>query len=178
MIALEIKTIGNAATVTLPPQALALLNAKVGDTLYLIAVPEGVLLSPYSPELTRQMRAAEEIMREDKDVLRDICADGFSLDDKRKPQPDKSDLPDILTRWRALRAQGHDAEAERKRTEQSFLVPKAEIAGNDYDLSINRYEEVEDETMEYDPPALILERLARLEEELAEERKELAEMLQ
>ena len=26
---------------------------------------------------------------------------------------------------------------------QSFLVPKAEIAGNDYDLSINRYKEVE-----------------------------------
>jgi type I restriction enzyme M protein len=107
----------------------------------------------------------------------DMRADGFSLDDKRTPQPDKSDLPDILARWRALRGQGRDAETERKRTEQSFLVPKAEIAGNDYDLSINRYKEVEYEAVEYDPPQMILERLARLDEEIAEGRRELAKML-
>ncbi|MEA1049536.1 class I SAM-dependent DNA methyltransferase [Lamprobacter modestohalophilus] len=108
----------------------------------------------------------------------DMRADGFSLDDKRSPQPDKSDLPDILARWQALRAQGQDAEAERKRTEQSFLVPKAEIAGNDYDLSINRYKEVEYEAVEYDPPAVILERLARLDAEIAEGREALEALLQ
>ncbi|MBT9314550.1 type I restriction-modification system subunit M [Leptothoe spongobia] len=46
----------------------------------------------------------------------DMQADGFSLDDKRTEQPDKSDLPDILERW-----QKWAAEAERQRTEQSFL---------------------------------------------------------
>ena len=46
-------------------------------------------------------------------------------------------------------------------------MPKAEIAGNDYDLSINRYKEVEYEAVEYDPPTVILERLAVLEEEIA-----------
>jgi type I restriction enzyme M protein len=107
----------------------------------------------------------------------DMQADGFSLDDKRTPQPDKSDLPDILSagqRWQAVPT--GDAETERKRTDQSFLVPKAEIAGNDYDLSINRYKEVEYEAVEYDPPKVILERLARLEEEIAEGRRELEEM--
>ena len=73
MIALEIKTIGNAATVTLPPEALALLHAKAGDTLYLSETPEGVLLSSDSTELTRQMQIAEEIMREDQDVLRELA---------------------------------------------------------------------------------------------------------
>ncbi|MCF7978745.1 MAG: SAM-dependent DNA methyltransferase, partial [Chromatiaceae bacterium] len=77
----------------------------------------------------------------------------------------------------ALRAQGQDAEAERKRTEQSFLVPKAEIAGNDYDLSINRYKEVEYEAVEYDPPAVILQRLAKLDEEIAEGRQALEALL-
>jgi len=99
-------------------------------------------------------------------------SDGFSLDDKRTPQPEKSDLQDILTRWR-----NRDAEAERKRTEQSFMVSKAEIAGNDYDLSINRYKEVEYEAVDYDPPQVILERLAKLEEEIAEGRKELEGLL-
>ena len=102
----------------------------------------------------------------------DMQSDGFSLDDKRTAQPDKSDLPDILQRWRNL-----GGEAERKRTEQSFLVPKAEIAENDYDLSINRYKEVEYEAVEYDPPLVILKRLAELEEEIAKGREELVGML-
>jgi len=92
----------------------------------------------------------------------DMQADGFSLDDKRAPQLDKSDLPDILTRW-----QNRDVEAARARTDQSFLVPKSEIAGNDYDLSINRYKEVVYEAVAYDPPKVILQRLAQLEDEIA-----------
>jgi type I restriction enzyme M protein len=102
----------------------------------------------------------------------DMRADGFSLDDKRSPQPDKSDLPDILLRW-----QTRDADADRPRTAQSFLVPKDEIAENDYDLSINRYKEVEYEAVEYDSPGVILDRLATLEAEIAQGRKELQGLL-
>ena len=102
----------------------------------------------------------------------DMRADGFSLDDKRSPQPETSDLPDILARW-----QNRAAETERKRTDQSFLVPGAEIVGNDYDLSINRYKEVEYEAVHHDPPRVILQRLARLEEEIAAGRKELEGLL-
>ena len=85
----------------------------------------------------------------------DMQADGYSLDDKRTPQPEKSDLADILARW-----QNREVERKRQRTDQSFLVPKTEITGNDYDLSINRYKEVEYEAVEYDPPMVIMERLA------------------
>ena len=102
----------------------------------------------------------------------DMRADGFSLDDKRSPQPETSDLPDILARW-----QNRAAETERQRTDQSFLVPGAEIVGNDYDLSINRYKEVEYEAVHHDPPRVILQRLARLEEEIAAGRKELEGLL-
>ena len=101
-----------------------------------------------------------------------VEADGFSLDDKRTPQPDKTDLPELLARW-----QNREHEGERKRTEKSFLVPREEIAGNDYDLSINRYKEVEYEAVEYESPKVILERLAKLEEEISEGRKELGAML-
>ena len=94
--------------------------------------------------------------------------DGYSLDDKRTPQPEKSDLGDILARW-----QDREAERKRARTDQSFLVPRAEIAGNGYDLSLNRYKELEYEAVEYDPPKVIFERLAVLEAEIAEGRLEL-----
>jgi type I restriction enzyme M protein len=110
----------------------------------------------------------------------DMKQDGFSLDDKRTPQPDKSDLPDILARWKRLgivdRGSKSD-EAKRKRTDQSFLVPKAEIVANGYDLSLNRYKEVVHETVEHDSPKKILTRLAKLEEEITKGRKELEGML-
>ncbi len=102
----------------------------------------------------------------------DMQADGYSLDDKRTPQPDKSDLPDILSRW-----QNREGEAARKRTDRSFLVPKADIAGNDYDLSINRYKEVVYEAVEHDPPKVILERMAQLEVEIAKGRIQLEGLL-
>jgi type I restriction enzyme M protein len=83
-------------------------------------------------------------------------ADGWSLDDKRAPlladellgvnparalseaEHAKNNLPDVLARWRLK----DGAERQRARTDQSFCVPQAEIAGNGFDLSINRYKEV------------------------------------
>ena len=62
----------------------------------------------------------------------DMKADGFSLDDKRSEIAD-NDIPDIIERFHNL-----EQEADRQRTEQSFFVPKQEIADNDYDLSINK----------------------------------------
>jgi len=101
----------------------------------------------------------------------DMQADGFSLDDKRTEQ-DKNDLPDILARWKKRTGEG-----KRKRTEQSFLVPKSEIAENDYDLSINRYKEVVYEVVEYLPPKDILAIIAKLDGEIEKGRKELEGML-
>ena len=102
----------------------------------------------------------------------DMKADGYSLDDKRTPQPDKTDIPDILKRW----ADAAD-EFDRPRTAQSFMVPKEDLIANDYDLSLNRYKEVEHEAIEHESPKVILDRLAELEAEIAKGRAELEEML-
>jgi type I restriction enzyme M protein len=102
----------------------------------------------------------------------DMKADGYSLDDKRTQQPEKSDLSDILERWR-----NREDEADRERTDQSFLVSKSEIAENEYDLSINRYKEIEYEEVEYDPPKVILARLSQLESEISEGLAELEDQL-
>ena len=90
----------------------------------------------------------------------EMRADGLSLDDKRQPV-DANDLPDLLARWR-----DRENEGKRERTAQSFTVPKEEIAAEGYDLSFNRYREVEYEAVEYEPPAKILADLRALEEEI------------
>jgi len=106
----------------------------------------------------------------------DMQADGFSLDDKRTPlNPDKhetNNIPDIIRRWQNLKG-----ETKRKRIEQSFLVTKEEIAGNGYDLSINRYKEIVYEEMAYDPPKKILAELKTLEDEIQKGLVELEGML-
>ena len=68
-------------------------------------------------------------------------------------------------------------EAQRNRTDQSFLVPKAEIAGNDYDLSINRYKQVVYAEVKHESPKVILAELMKLEEEIVRGMKELEGML-
>ncbi|MBL8207521.1 MAG: SAM-dependent DNA methyltransferase [Blastocatellia bacterium] len=108
----------------------------------------------------------------------DVQADGFSLDDKRTPFPDQTkhannNLPDVLARWR-----NRAAEQTRLRTDQSFLVPKAEIVEKNYDLSINRYKEVVYQEVQYDPPQQILSELAELEREIQSGITELQGMLQ
>ena len=105
----------------------------------------------------------------------DMHADGFSLDDKRTPLPNdhvNNNLPDILARWR-----NREGEQDRQRTDQSFRVPKHEIAANDYDLSINRYKQIVYEEMSYAPPLQILDELEQLEREIQQGMAELRGML-
>lgn len=109
----------------------------------------------------------------------DVQADGFSLDDKRAPVK-ANDLPDVLKRWAALRGddeQAAKAERERARTEQSFCVPKSEIAEQGYDLSLNRYKEIQYEEVEYRSPAEIIAELENLDEQIRISMAELKELL-
>ena len=101
----------------------------------------------------------------------DMKADGFSLDDKRTEMKE-NDIPDIVARFH-----NREGEKERERTEQSFLVPKNEIAQNGYDLSINKYKKVEYVPVEYPSTQEILADLNELEMEITASLAELEEMV-
>jgi type I restriction enzyme M protein len=115
----------------------------------------------------------------------------------------KNNLPDILARWRTMhplippgeeregvRGNGkrsmplaaedgstYGGEYARKRTEQSFLVPKADIATQGYDLSINRYKEVVHGEVVHRPPSEILASLSKLESEIQQGMRELENLV-
>ena len=101
----------------------------------------------------------------------DVRADGFSLDDKRNPI-EASDLSDVLDRW-----QKREAETDRARTDQSFLVPKDDLVAQGYDLSLNRYKEIEYDEAEHRPPLEIIADIEQLEDEIAKGLTELKAML-
>lgn len=120
----------------------------------------------------------------------DVQADGISLDDKRTPllpaeklgptpsepleeqEHVKNNLPDVLARWDA-----RSDEVGRARTEQSFLVPKAEIAAAGYDLSLNRYKEIEHAEVQHPAPQEIIAELRAIEANIAKGLDQLEEML-
>ncbi len=101
----------------------------------------------------------------------DMKADGFTLDDKRS-ETEENDIPDILVRFRAL-----EKEKDRKRTEQSFFVPAEDIRKNGYDLSVNKYKEVEYQAVEYPPTKEILDEIEDLQKELAGELEKLRDLI-
>ena len=122
----------------------------------------------------------------------DLQADGLSLDDKRTellpldkqgPTPrkgladgehQKNNLPDALARWFAR----DGAERDNPRTAQSFCVPKAEIASTGtYDLSLNRYKQVEHKEVQHESPAAIIAELRKLDDQISEGLTKLEAML-
>ena len=107
----------------------------------------------------------------DKVWFYDMKADGFSLDDKRNPIAD-CDIPDIISRFNNLSAEG-----SRSRKDQSFLVSVEDIRANDYDLSINKYKEIERVKVNYEPTADIIARLQKTEGEIQEGMNKLEEVL-
>ncbi|MCR6659658.1 MAG: type I restriction-modification system subunit M [Asticcacaulis sp.] len=119
----------------------------------------------------------------------DVQADGLSLDDKRSPllpeekqgpkaaltadEHAKNNLPDVVARW--LEKDG--TERDRPRTAQSFCVSREEIAAAGYDLSLNRYKQVEHEEQVHETPQAIIAELKTLEAEISEGLAKLEAML-
>ncbi|MFS0820908.1 type I restriction-modification system subunit M [Bacillus sp. 1P02SD] len=137
-----------------------------------ISMPSGVF-KPYAGVSTAILVFAKtNAGGTDKVWFYDMKSDGYSLDDKRNKLGNEGDIPDIINRFHNL-----ENEMARKKTEQSFLVDKEEIENNGYDLSINRYKEIEYEKVEYDKPEVIMARLDELAIDLGSKMEELRGLL-
>ena len=73
MQALKIRKVGNSLGLVLPKEAVARLKLAEGDTVYLTDAPDGYRITPLDGGFAEQMAAAEAIMREDRDVLRELA---------------------------------------------------------------------------------------------------------
>lgn len=144
-----------------------------------ISMPSGVF-KPYAGVSTAVLLFTKTNRSEtDKVWFFDMQADGFSLDDKRTPLVDeellekcfvnpeevlteaegKCDIAAVLSQWN----NGQLDKVGLDRTAKSFLVPKADIVANDYDLSINRYKEIVYEKIEYAKPETLIQEIRELD---------------
>jgi type I restriction enzyme M protein len=101
----------------------------------------------------------------------DMTADGLSLDDKRN-LTDKNDIPDIIQKFKT-----RNEESGTDRKAKCFTVPKSEIVGNEYDLSINKYKKTDHISVEYPHPKELMAKIKTLEEEIMKGLEELEGMI-
>jgi len=97
-------------------------------------------------------------------------ADGYSLDDKRN-KIEQNDIPDIIEQY------NHKDSEDYKAIKKHFFVDVSEIVENDYDLSINRYKEIEYEEVEYPPTNEILSEIEALSKDISNDVLELKKLI-
>jgi putative addiction module antidote len=73
MVKLKVTTVGSSAGVVLPREVLARLKIETGDTLFLTEAPDGYRITPFDPDFERQMRLASRVMRERRNVLKELA---------------------------------------------------------------------------------------------------------
>ena len=73
LVTAKVTKIGNSFGLILPKDVLARLNVSLGDNLFLIEDADGYRLTPYDPEFEEQMAIAKDIMKNDRDILRELA---------------------------------------------------------------------------------------------------------
>lgn len=107
----------------------------------------------------------------DKVWFYDMQNDGFTLNDNRTPI-EENDIPDIIASFK-----NRHNEDNTDRKAKHFFVDADDIRQNGYDLSINKYKEVEYEEVQYEVPSKILADIKALESEVQTSLEELEGML-
>jgi putative addiction module antidote len=73
MTILKLRKIGNSVGVVLPAEALAQMNAALGDNVHLTKAVGGIRLTPFDPEFEKQMEVARKVMRKRRNLLRELA---------------------------------------------------------------------------------------------------------
>jgi type I restriction enzyme M protein len=118
-----------------------------------ISLPSGVF-RPYAGVKTAIL-VFERGGKTEKVWFYEITGDGYSLNDKRTPQPDKNDIPDLLEKWET-----------KPESERSWYATREEIKGDDDNLTAGRYKPHVHEEVEYAKPKDIITDVLELEDKI------------
>jgi len=135
------------------------------DLKAVVTMPSGVF-KPYAGVSTAILIFTKVYDKEDKVTepatehvwFYDMKDDGYSLDDKRNKLEGYGDLQDIVEKFKK-----RNPKKDMDRKKKCFFVPRQEVVDEKYDLSLNRYKEEVFEEIEYEKPAVILQKLLESE---------------
>ena len=72
MHTLKLTQIGNSVGAIFPKDLLAQMRLEKGKDFYVTETPDGLRITTHNPEFEKQMRLGREIMKERRDVLREL----------------------------------------------------------------------------------------------------------
>lgn len=73
MYTTEIRSIGNSQGAIFPQELLKKLRLGNGDKIFISETPDGFTVSIYDEKLVEQLEIAEDIMREDRSLLKTLA---------------------------------------------------------------------------------------------------------
>ncbi len=69
MTTLKLTAIGTSTGVILPKQLLTLMRVEKGDQLFAVETPNGILLTPYDPEVQEQLEIGDKFLQKHRDIF-------------------------------------------------------------------------------------------------------------
>lgn len=70
---LKLTAIGNSTGLILPKEILERMRVGRGGEVFIMETANGYEVTPFDPEFAAQLEVAEEVMREDRDLLRKLA---------------------------------------------------------------------------------------------------------
>lgn len=131
----------------------------------IISLPSGVF-KPYAGVKTSVL-VFERDGKTEKVWFYEVTGDGYSLDDKRTPQPEKNDIPDLLLKW-----------DEKPKSERSWFAERKELIENDLNLTAGSYKPHVYEEIEYTKPQDIIAEVVEIEDRVSTGLKNLKEKIE
>lgn len=70
MTALKLSAVGTSTGLVIPKEMLTRMKVQRGDLLHVVETPEGLLLTPYDPQVAAQMEAGRAFMKQYRDAFK------------------------------------------------------------------------------------------------------------
>jgi type I restriction enzyme M protein len=130
----------------------------------IVSLPSGVF-KPYAGVKTAIIFYTKG-GKTDKVWFYEVEGDGFTLDDKRHPDPTNNNLKDLLSSYKKKMEGPH-----------SWIITRKEIVDEDYNLTASRYKPVNNEIIEHRDPEEIINEVISLEKDIIDGLKKLSEKI-
>jgi len=69
----KIRKVGNSSAVILPKELLGRLRVEQGDEVNLIPIEDGIKITSYDENISRQMELAAKVMKENRQMLKKLA---------------------------------------------------------------------------------------------------------
>lgn len=73
MYTLKLTTVGSSTGVVIPVEMLRSMKLEKGDSLYAVETPEGYVISPYNPEVIRQIERGRAFIKQNREVFKALA---------------------------------------------------------------------------------------------------------